>query len=61
MTFQFHSFSEFLAMGGYGFYVWLSYGLTFLAVGLLIWQSKRESRQILQQVKKDLAREQLKP
>ncbi len=61
MTFQFHSFSEFLAMGGYGFYVWLSYGLTFLAVGLLIWQSKRESRQILQQVKKELAREQLKP
>lgn len=61
MTFQFNSFSEFFAMGGYGFYVWLSYGLTFLAVGLLIWQSKRESRQILQQVKKELAREQLKP
>ncbi|HBC55894.1 MAG TPA: heme exporter protein CcmD [Gammaproteobacteria bacterium] len=25
---EFESFSEFLAMGRHGFYVWLSYGLT---------------------------------
>jgi heme exporter protein D len=25
-----HSFSDFLAMGGYGFYVWGSFGLTVL-------------------------------
>ncbi|AUI66137.1 MULTISPECIES: heme exporter protein CcmD [Glaesserella] len=57
MTFQFASISDFFAMGGYGFYVWLSYGLTFLAVGLLVWQSKREIRQTLQLVKKEQARE----
>ena len=26
------SFSEFLAMGGYGFYVWTSYGLTLVVL-----------------------------
>ncbi|MCC5851287.1 MAG: heme exporter protein CcmD [Alkalimonas sp.] len=32
---QFDSFSDFLAMGGYGFYIWLAYGLTYgLLVGL---------------------------
>lgn len=33
---QFDSFSDFLAMGGYGFYVWISFGLSFLALGLLL-------------------------
>lgn len=32
------SLDEFLAMGGYGFYVWLSFGLTFLCMGLELWQ-----------------------
>lgn len=57
MTFQFSSISEFFAMGGYGFYVWLSYAITFATVGLLIWQSKREIKQTLQLAKKELARE----
>ncbi|ATW42758.1 heme exporter protein CcmD [Glaesserella parasuis] len=57
MTFQFASLSDFFSMGGYGFYVWLSYGITFLSVGLLVWQSKREIRQTLQLVKKEQARE----
>lgn len=57
MTFQFNSISEFFAMGGYGFYVWLSYAITFAAVGLLVWQSKREIKQTLQLVKKEQARE----
>lgn len=56
LSFQFDSISDFFAMGGYGFYVWLAYGITFLAVGLLIWQSKWEIRQTLQQVKKEQAR-----
>ncbi|HTY92447.1 MAG TPA: heme exporter protein CcmD [Steroidobacteraceae bacterium] len=34
--FQFHSFSQFLAMGKYAAYVWPSYGLTLLVVGLNI-------------------------
>lgn len=57
MTFQFASISDFFAMGGYGFYVWLAYAITFLSVGLLVWQSKRESRQTLNLVKKEQARE----
>lgn len=56
MTFQFNSVSDFFAMGGYGFYVWLAYGLSFLAVGLLVWQSKREPKLLLQRVQKELAR-----
>ncbi|WP_373777303.1 heme exporter protein CcmD [Glaesserella sp.] len=57
MTFQFDSISAFLDMGGYGFYVWLAYGITFLTMGLLIWQSKREGKQIFRQVRKEQARE----
>lgn len=58
MTFQFESISDFFAMGGYGFYVWLAYGITFAACGVLIWQSKREIRQTLQLTQKEQAREQ---
>lgn len=31
---QFHSISDFLAMGGYAFYVWLAYGVTLV---VLVW------------------------
>ncbi|MGX2955508.1 heme exporter protein CcmD [Ursidibacter arcticus] len=57
MTFQFSSISDFFAMGGYGFYVWLAYGITFLSVGLLIWQSKREIKQTLKWAKKEQQRQ----
>ncbi|MDD0824526.1 heme exporter protein CcmD [Mannheimia sp. AT1] len=57
MTFQFESISAFFDMGGYGFYVWLSYGVTFLAMGILIWLSRREQKAILSQAKKDAVRE----
>jgi heme exporter protein D len=30
---------EFLAMGGYGAYVWSAFGLTALVLGGLLWQS----------------------
>ncbi len=57
MTFQFASISDFFAMGGYGFYVWLAYAITFVSVGLLIWQSKREGKQVLVGVKKEQTRQ----
>ncbi|AWI50822.1 heme exporter protein CcmD [Actinobacillus porcitonsillarum] len=57
LEFQFESFSAFLAMGNYGFYVWLSYGVSFVAMAWLIWQSQREQKQIFQQIKKELSRE----
>lgn len=57
MKFQFDSISDFFAMGGYGFYVWLAYGITFAAMGILIWQSKREITKTLRIVQKEQARE----
>lgn len=57
LQFQFDTLSDFLAMGNYGFYVWLSYGVSLLAMGGLIWLSRREHKTILKNVKKELARE----
>jgi len=31
---HFASFSDFLAMGGYAFYVWLSFGLTLVCLSV---------------------------
>ncbi len=31
------SLDDFLAMGGYGFYVWVSYGLTAACLALELW------------------------
>ena len=39
--------SEFFAMGGYGFYIWGSYGVTFALLGLevvLLLKRKREAK-----------------
>ncbi|WP_417656231.1 heme exporter protein CcmD [Pseudidiomarina aestuarii] len=35
----FSSFQEFIVMGGYGFFVWLAFGGTFLGLGLLVLRS----------------------
>jgi len=32
-----NSISEFLAMGGYGFYVWGSFAVTFLSMMIELW------------------------
>jgi heme exporter protein D len=31
---QFNTWSEFFAMGGYGYFVWMSFGVTALAMGI---------------------------
>ncbi|MDG2956229.1 heme exporter protein CcmD [Bisgaard Taxon 10/6] len=54
----FQSWSDFLNMGGYGFYVWLSYGVSLAAIVGLIVQSYRGKKNILAEVKRELAREQ---
>jgi heme exporter protein D len=54
----FDSIGDFIAMGGYGFYVWLSYGLTFLALTLLIINSVAKKDKIFKSVEQRLAREQ---
>ena len=42
---QWSSLSEFLSMGGYGFYVWGSYGVTLVLLGgevIMLWKRKRD-------------------
>ncbi len=50
---QWHSMSEFLAMGGYAFYVWGSFGVTFgcMVIELLLLNSRRQ--RITQAVKQE--------
>lgn len=52
----FYSFSEFLAMGKHGVYVWSCWGLTVLAVLGLIWFSRQQRKQLLQQLRQQSLR-----
>jgi heme exporter protein D len=54
---QFNSFSDFINMGGYGFYVWLSFGATALILTLLLISSKAGHQQIIRQIAKRKQRE----
>lgn len=47
---QFDSFADFLNMGGYAFYVWLSFGVTFVAMAIIAVQSFIKHRGLLKQV-----------
>jgi heme exporter protein D len=44
---QWHSWAEFWQMGGYGFYVWGSFGITALVVIGEIWQVRAKRRSLL--------------
>jgi heme exporter protein D len=54
---QFNSFSDFVNMGGYGFYVWLSFGAAALILTLLLISSKAGHQQIITQIAKRKQRE----
>ena len=54
---QFSSFNEFIAMGGYGFYVWLSYGACVIVMLGLLLISKMSHQNTLKQVKFQMARD----
>ncbi|GIU37205.1 heme exporter protein CcmD [Shewanella schlegeliana] len=54
---QFDSISEFINMGGYGFYVWLAYGVTFFSLGTLVVLSARQKRKVLVEIAKKIQRE----
>ncbi|HWQ38425.1 MAG TPA: heme exporter protein CcmD [Burkholderiales bacterium] len=41
---QWDSVSEFFAMGGYALYVWGSYLVTAVVLGVEVWQLRRRSR-----------------
>jgi len=54
----FSSLSDFIAMGGYGFYVWLAYGVSFLSIFILILNTINKRKKILYKVEQRLQREQ---
>lgn len=54
---QFNSLSEFIAMGGYGVFVWFSYGACLLIMMTLFITSKRKHKQILRDVSLQIERE----
>ena len=54
----FTSLSDFIAMGGYSFYVWLAYGVSLLSVTLLITNSLMKRKKIFHQVEQRIQREQ---
>ncbi len=47
---QFESFSAFLNMGGYGFYVWLSFGISTALILALIFSSIRGHKTVLKNI-----------
>ncbi len=47
---QFDSFSAFLDMGGYGFYVWLSFGVSAVLILVLIVSSMIGHQQVINNI-----------
>ncbi len=58
LPFYFADWSAFWAMGRYGFFVWLSFGLTYFLLVALIGWSYYQQRLLKHQIKAKLAREQ---
>ena len=46
------SLENFIAMGGYGAYVWGSYGVTLAAVALELWSLRRRKQRALAAVER---------
>lgn len=54
---QFSSLNEFIAMGGHGFYVWISYGFSFVCMALLVYLSCNKQKQVKRNILKKLRRD----
>lgn len=54
---QWNSLSEFLAMGGYGFYVWGSFGLTAAVVVIETLLIRRQRTELLRNLRNELLSE----
>ena len=54
----FESFTDFLAMGGHGLYVWLSYAIAMVVVALNLMAPLRTKKQIHKEQARRLRREQ---
>lgn len=53
---QFDSINEFFAMGGYGFFVWLSFGVSFFALFALLWFSHWQQGHLFKLAHRELQR-----
>lgn len=53
----FETWSDFLDMGGYGFYVWLAYGISAVTIAVLIVQSVRGKNAVFSEIRKEQQRE----
>ncbi|ERM61515.1 MULTISPECIES: heme exporter protein CcmD [Vibrio] len=53
----FESLSDFFAMGGYASYVWSAFGITFLAMIVLLVVSVRRGKQLLNEVQAKIDRQ----
>ena len=53
----FQSWSDFINMGGYGFYVWLSYGISLVAMIILAIQIVKWRKAVLKEVLREQQRE----
>ncbi|WP_462179608.1 heme exporter protein CcmD [Pseudoalteromonas gelatinilytica] len=54
---QFDSFADFIAMGGYGFYVWLSFGSCALILLGILFSSLNDTKRIFSSVEQQALRE----
>ncbi|MDU8924648.1 heme exporter protein CcmD [Pasteurellaceae bacterium LIM206] len=54
----FQSWHDFFNMGGYGFYVWLAYGISFVILLWLTLSSYRGKRAVLNEIRREQQREQ---
>jgi heme exporter protein D len=52
---QWHSWTEFWEMGGYGLYVWGSFGATALVVVAEIWQLRAQRRALLRNLLNEIS------
>jgi heme exporter protein D len=53
----FDTFSEFLAMGGHGPYVWSAWGVTALLLLAAVWHARVEQRQLFKGLKRRVRRD----
>jgi len=50
------SWDNFLRMGGYGFFVWGSYGMTVAIIAIEVWQLKVRRRRAVTELQREAAR-----
>lgn len=54
---QFASITDFFNMGGYGFYVWLAYGVCFGSLAILLTTTLQQKKKVLTKISQKMARE----